>query len=115
MVRQLRRRSNMFKGRLIHVSGVHFSGKKWFTKLLPHGIAIGVFLLIAVIYCKPAFQNRVLFQEDSMQWKAMAQSSFKYKQTHGHFPLWSNSMFSGMPAYQIAMDGPSVNPLTLFY
>jgi len=115
MVRQLRSKSNMFKDRLIQVSGVHFSGKKWFSKLLPHGLAVLVFLLVAVIYCKPAFEDKVLFQEDSLQWKAMARSSFQYKQTHGHFPLWSNSMFSGMPAYQIAIDGPSVNLPALFY
>jgi len=43
----------------------------------------------------------------------MAQNSFKYKETHGHFPLWTNSLFSGMPAYQIAMD-PG-NPFNLIY
>ena len=108
MVRQLRSKSNMFKDRLIHVSGIHFFGKRWWTKLLPHGVAVCVFLLVAVIYCKPVFQDKVLYQEDNLQWKAMAQSSFHYKQTHGHFPLWTNSMFCGMPAYQIAMDGPSL-------
>jgi len=35
----------------------------------------------------------------------MAQQSFEYKQKHGHFPKWTNSMMSGMPAYQIAL-GP---------
>jgi hypothetical protein len=105
----------MFKGRLIHVSGLHFSGKKWWTKLLPHGVAVLVFLLVAVIYCKPVFQDKVLYQEDLLQWKAMAQSSFQYKQTHGHFPLWSNSMFCGMPAYQIAMDGPRLDLPGIFY
>jgi len=34
----------------------------------------------------------------------MAQNSFEYKEKHGRFPLWSNGMFSGMPAYQIAME-----------
>jgi len=105
----------MFKDRLIHVSGIHFFGKRWWTKLLPHGVAVCVFLLVAVIYCKPVFQDKVLYQEDNLQWKAMAQSSFHYKQTHGHFPLWTNSMFCGMPAYQIAMDGPSLYLPGIFY
>jgi len=72
--------------------------------LVPHLIAVGVFLLIAVIYCKPTLEGKVLSQSDITQWKGMAQQSFKYKETHGHFPLWTNSAFGGMPAYQIAMD-----------
>ncbi|HEY4334816.1 MAG TPA: YfhO family protein, partial [Puia sp.] len=39
--------------------------------------------------------------------KAMAQQSFEYKEKHGHFPLWTESAFSGMPAYTIAIDGQS--------
>lgn len=78
--------------------------KGLFASLLPHLIAIVVFLLVAVIYCRPALEGKTLQQHDITQWKAMVQNSFEYKEKHGHFPLWSNSMFSGMPAYQIAMD-----------
>ena len=76
-------------------------------KILPHFVAIALFLIIAIIYCKPAFDNKVLQQDDISQWKAMAQSSFKFAETHKNFPLWINSMFCGMPAYQIAMGGDS--------
>ena len=78
--------------------------KKWFRRLIPHAIAVVVFLLVAVIYSKPAFEHKVLSQQDLSQWKAMAQNSFQYKETHGHFPLWSEGMFSGMPAYHLAME-----------
>ncbi len=74
-------------------------------RIIPHVIAVAIFFIVAYVYCKPAFDGKVLQQEDTSQWKAMAQSSFKFKETHGHFPLWTNSMFCGMPAYQIAMDG----------
>jgi len=104
----------MSKDSFIQVSGMHFSSKRWLIRLLPHAIAVVVFLLVAMIYCKPVFEGKVLYQEDLLQWKAMAQNSFAYKQTHGHFPLWSNSMFCGMPAYQIAMDGPSTGLPALF-
>ena len=73
-------------------------------KLFPHFIAVVIFLIIALIYCKPALQGMVLQQSDIVQWKAMAQNSFEFKEKHGHFPLWTNGMFSGMPAYQIAME-----------
>ena len=79
--------------------------------LLPHVIAIVIFAVVAIIYCKPAFEGKVLQQDDTTQWKSMAQSSFEFKEKNGHFPLWTNSMFSGMPAYQIAMEPE--NPLSL--
>lgn len=80
---------------------------------MPHVIAVAIFLLIAVIYCKPTLQGKVLSQSDITQWKGMAQQSFNYKETHGHFPLWTNSAFGGMPAYQIAMEAD--NPIAPGY
>jgi hypothetical protein len=83
------------------------------NKIYPHLIAVGIFLVVAVFYCKPALQGKVLQQQDLQQWKGMAESSFKYKETHGHFPLWVNSMFGGMPGFQIAMS--SSNPISPGY
>jgi hypothetical protein len=82
---------------------------------LPHFIAVLVFAGVAYIYCRPAFEDKVLSQEDVLQWQGMAHNSFQYKETHGHFPLWTNSMFSGMPAFQIAMDSQSVGIPGMFY
>ncbi len=82
-------------------------------KVTPHLIAIGVFLVVALVYCKPALQGKVLTQGDVIHWKGMAENSMKYKETHGSYPLWTNSMFSGMPAYQIAMDPK--NPFNIIY
>lgn len=76
-------------------------------KALPHLIAIAVFLIVAVIYCRPALEGKVVFQSDMLQWKGMAQQSMEFKEKHGHYPLWSESAFGGMPAYTIAMDAPS--------
>ncbi len=107
----------MFTGRLFHLSDMQFISinKFSFRKLIPHAVAVLIFLLVAVVYCKPVFENKVLFQEDVLQWQGMAQNSFQYKTIHGHFPLWTNGMFSGMPAYQIAMDGQSVNISSISY
>ena len=89
--------------------------KELFRSALPHVCAIFVFVVVAVVYCRPAFDNKVLDQEDVLQWQGMARNSFEYKETHGHFPLWSNGMFSGMPAFQIALDPESVSIPGLFY
>lgn len=81
--------------------------------LLPHAIAVGIFLVVAVIFCKPALEGKVLNQSDVSHWKGMAQDLFNYKETHGHYPLWNNNLFGGMPAYQIAME--AANPITPIY
>ena len=70
-------------------------------KLLPHIVAIVIFLLAAIIYCSPALQGKVVSQHDVTQWKGAYQQSLEYSQAHGHAPLWTNSMFSGMPTFQI--------------
>lgn len=73
-------------------------------KLLPHVLAVLVFLVVAVLYCKPVLQGQVVNQHDNLGWQGMAQQSFEYRDQYGHYPFWTNSMFSGMPTYQIAMD-----------
>ncbi|HEV3413618.1 MAG TPA: YfhO family protein [Puia sp.] len=74
-------------------------------KALPHIIAIAVFLVVAVVYCHPALQGKVVGQSDVEQYNAMAAQSEQYKEKHGQYPLWTESAFSGMPAYTIAIDG----------
>jgi len=75
-----------------------------FKKILPHVIAIAIFLIVAVVFCKPALEGKVVYQHDLQGWRGMVQQSEEFKATYGHYPLWTNSLFSGMPAYQIAMN-----------
>ena len=81
--------------------------------LYPHIIAIISFVLVAVIYCKPALEGKVLQQSDNIQWKAMYEDQRKTKEETGTLPLWTNGMFSGMPGYQIAMEVD--NPFSIGY
>lgn len=76
-----------------------------FKKLIPHAIAIVVFVIVAGLYCKPALEGQVLNAHDNIGWKGMAQQSFEKKEQYGAFPKWTNSMFGGMPTYQIALEG----------
>lgn len=69
---------------------------------MPHVFAVAVFLIVALIYCKPALEGKVLQQSDVTQWKAMSKDAFNYADRHGQFPLWVNNMFSGMPSFQTA-------------
>ena len=79
-------------------------------KALPHVLAIVIFLITALLFCRPAIEGNVLDQHDIVGWKGMAQNAFDYKEKHGHFPLWNPALFSGMPNYLIAMGGKSVLP-----
>ena len=77
-----------------------------FKRLVPHLIAIAIFLLVTVIFCKPALESGVVLkQSDISSWQGMSKQSADYNEKNGHYPLWVTSMFSGMPAYQIALEG----------
>lgn len=81
-----------------------------FKKLVPHVIAIVIFLAASCLFSRPVLQGNVLSQHDVLGWKGMAQNAFEYKEKNGHFPLWNTALFSGMPNYQVAMDSKSVLP-----
>ncbi len=78
---------------------------------LPHFIAVVIFALVAIIYCKPALDSKVLQQTDVTQWKGMAQDALNHKEKTGITPLWTKSMFGGMPTYQIT--GIPANKVTI--
>ncbi len=75
--------------------------KQFFKANLTHFIALAIFLLCSIIYCKPALEGKVLQQSDISQWKGMAQETLSAGAKYGQNPLWTNSMFGGMPTYQI--------------
>ncbi len=72
--------------------------------LTPHLIAIGIFLVVAVIYCKPALEGMVLQQHDWIQWTGMSKDANNYRDQFGEYPQWTQGIFSGMPSYQIAFN-----------
>lgn len=82
-------------------------------KLLPHAAAILIFLVVSALFCKPVLEGNVMNQHDNVGWKGMAQNAFDYKEKTGHFPLWNPNLFSGMPNYQVAMEGKSILPDTV--
>lgn len=78
--------------------------KSLWQKIQPHAIAIGVFFVVSCVYCMPAFKGLVVSQPDIEGWKGMAEQSVQFKAKYGHYPLWTNAIFSGMPAFQIAVE-----------
>ena len=80
--------------------------------LLPHLVALVLFVVLPSIYFSPLYDGYALKQSDIRQFQGMSKEIFDYKLTHdGQQPNWTNAMFSGMPAYQISAD-QSANWLT---
>jgi len=73
----------------------------WFKRNGIHIAIIGLFIALCFIYFSPAIQGKVLSQHDVLQAKGMQREIMQFKERDGVAPLWTNSMFGGMPAYQI--------------
>lgn len=82
----------------------------WKKNILPHAIAVIVFIVLGFAYCNPVLQGNVVQQGDMTQVEGMAHASKLYYDSTHKAPLWTNSMFGGMPSYLI-YTGPSANKL----
>ena len=76
-------------------------------KILPYAVAIVAFVAVAMIYCAPLLEGKVLVQGDVNNWKGAAQEARAYYDANGTRTWWTNSMFGGMPTYQITGSLPS--------
>jgi len=77
--------------------------KRNLKSILPHGIAILVFITFASVYFSPLFTGYNLIQNDINQFKGMSKEIVDQRVMNETDPLWTNSMFGGMPAYQISV------------
>ncbi len=72
-------------------------------RILPHAVALVVFTLVSSVFFAPAYDGYDLRQGDIAQFKGMSKEIVDYRDLYGAEPLWTSSMFSGMPAYQISV------------
>ena len=81
-------------------------------KLLPDLIAILAFVLLSFAYFFPAnIENRILFQHDTAAGAGAGQEVKEYYEQMGERSRWTNSLFGGMPMYQIAPSYDSTKSL----
>ena len=81
-------------------------------KILPDLIAILAFVLISFAYFFPAdIEGRILFQHDTAAGAGAGQEAKEYYEQTGERTRWTNSLFGGMPTYQIAPSYDSTAPL----
>ena len=80
--------------------------KTLIDKSVPHLTALLLFLIITLVYFSPILEGKRLEQSDITQFRGMAQEIVEYRKETGEEALWTNSMFSGMPAYLISVQYP---------
>ena len=74
-----------------------------FKRILPDIIAIVVFAVISFAYFCPAVtEGRILSQHDSVAGIGAGQEGKEYLERTGERTRWTNSIFGGMPTYQMA-------------
>ena len=83
-----------------------------FKNFVPY--IVGVLLLILISYgyffkfengsfSNPVLEKKLLEQHDIKVYKAASKDINDHRDKFGEEPLWTNSMFSGMPAFQISV------------
>jgi hypothetical protein len=76
-------------------------------KLLPHAIAVILFIGLSWLYFSPLFSDYNLQQSDIKQYQGAAKEISDYRMMNDKEALWTNGMFGGMPAYQISVNHTS--------
>ena len=74
--------------------------------ILPHLIAVLLFIVVSFVYFYPVLEGKVLKANDSMVSKINSKEIQDFRDKNGREPLWTNSIFSGMPAYLISTRYP---------
>ncbi|MGZ5284816.1 MAG: YfhO family protein, partial [Kaistella sp.] len=70
-------------------------------KLLFIVASIVAFVVLALVYANPVLMGKQLFQHDIVQYKGGAKELLDYRAQNGEETYWSDSMFGGMPTYQM--------------
>ncbi|MDY0077352.1 MAG: hypothetical protein RBR87_08760 [Bacteroidales bacterium] len=74
-----------------------------FNYLLAVVTAILSFIVISFAYFNPLLEGKRLEQHDITMFKGMSKEIMDFRERTGKEALWTNSMFGGMPAWQISV------------
>lgn len=76
--------------------------KKW----LPHILVAVGFVAISFVYFSPLLDGKVLNMPDINNLRGAFDEMAEYRDRTGDEPLWTERIFSGMPAYMVGMRNP---------
>lgn len=80
--------------------------RNYIKPVLPHLYAVVIFLVLAFAYFYPALEGKVLKANDSTVSNINSKEIRDFRAKYHEEPLWTNSIFSGMPAYLISTKYP---------
>ena len=84
-----------------------------YKKFLPDVVVILVFAIISFAYfLVPVTQGKILFQHDASAGVGSAQEFTEYQNRTGETTRWTNSIFGGMPTYQMSPSYQSTDGLS---
>ena len=71
--------------------------------VINYGMPLILFLFISIAYFIPdILEGKKLSQHDILQFKGMSKEIVDHREKFDEEPLWTNSMFGGMPAYLVS-------------
>lgn len=86
--------------------------KNW-RRILPDVLVVLLFAVISFAYFFPAdIDGKVLYRHDSSAGRGMGREASEYYEKTGEVTRWTNSVFCGMPTYQITPGYKSLDALT---
>ena len=74
-----------------------------FKNAWPYLAAVVLFLLITMVYLSPLIEGKKLLQSDIVHAMGASKEIADFRAKTGQEALWTNSMFGGMPAYQVSV------------
>jgi len=72
--------------------------------LWPYLVAVLLFVVLSFAYFSPVLEGKKLPQMDNSHAIGMAKELIDHEKETGERAMWTNSMFGGMPSYQIRGD-----------
>ncbi len=76
---------------------------KIMKSVLPHIVAVVLFLLISYVYFSPQLEGKRLKSGDVDHFRGASKELLDYREANNEEGLWTNSLFGGMPAYLISV------------
>ena len=75
--------------------------KQW----LPDVLVVILFAVLSYAYFYPAVsEDRILYRHDASAGRGAGQEQTEYLEKTGERTRWTNSLFGGMPTYQLAVS-----------